>query len=349
MIESPPNPCLDVKVGIVATASYLPQKWMSAADLFYASGIPEEVFVKRFGLLGKHIAGEEEHVTDMALLAANKLLTENGVDPLSIDAVIYFGSTWKNYPVWQAAPKIAHELGCYRAFGLELDYVSCGSLVALRVAKAMAASDPTLHNLLLVGASRESELLDYTNNDSRFMFNFGDGAVAALVTRGHSTNRILETVMITDGSLSRHVKVPAGGSVAPASIETVTHRQHYLQVEDPSTMRVRLNAVSLSNFVEVSKTALLNSGVQLSDIAFVCPIHMKRSMNDALLEALDCDAAHSIYLEDTGHMSGVDNLLALDRLARSGRLAEGDLVLLVAAGTGYTWAASVVQWGSVHR
>ena len=73
---------------------------------------------------------------------------------------------------------------------------------------------------------------------------------------------------------------------------------------------------------------------------------MKRSMHDALVAALGVPADRAAYLDDTGHMSGVDPLLALDRAAREGKLHDGDLVLLLAAGTGYTWAASVVRWGS---
>ena len=72
---------------------------------------------------------------------------------------------------------------------------------------------------------------------------------------------------------------------------------------------------------------------------------MKPSMHHALLDALGLDKRRAAYLADTGHMSGVDPLLALDRASRSGELAAGDLVLLLAAGTGYTWAASVVRWG----
>jgi 3-oxoacyl-[acyl-carrier-protein] synthase-3 len=68
-------------------------------------------------------------------------------------------------------------------------------------------------------------------------------------------------------------------------------------------------------------------------------------MHDALLGALGLPAERAVYLDDTGHMSGVDPLLALDRASRAGELRDGDVVLLLAAGTGYTWAASVVRWG----
>ena len=72
---------------------------------------------------------------------------------------------------------------------------------------------------------------------------------------------------------------------------------------------------------------------------------MKRSMHDQLVDALGVDSTRTVYLDDTGHMSGVDPILALDRAARAGEVAAGDVVLLLAAGTGYTWAATVVRWG----
>jgi 3-oxoacyl-[acyl-carrier-protein] synthase III len=83
----------DQPVGLAGMASYLPRAWMSAAELAAASGIPETVFVERFGLRGKHIAGEAEHVTDLARAAARRLLAEQGTDPEEVDAVVYFGST----------------------------------------------------------------------------------------------------------------------------------------------------------------------------------------------------------------------------------------------------------------
>ena len=70
-------------------------------------------------------------------------------------------------------------------------------------------------------------------------------------------------------------------------------------------------------------------------------------MFEAVLERMGLDASDAIYLDDTGHMSGVDSLLGLDRAAREGRLADGDLVVLLSAGTGYTWAATAVRWGPV--
>jgi 3-oxoacyl-[acyl-carrier-protein] synthase III len=337
------------QVGLAATAAYLPDRWMSAAEIAERSGIPEEVLVDRFGLRGKHIAAADEHVSDMSVRAAERLLAETGTDPVTVDAVVYFGSSWKDYPVWQAAPWIAHRVGCRRAFALELDYVSCGAPVAMRVCRDLIRAEPEVTTVLAVGASRESYLLDYANERARFMFNFGDGAVAALLTgdRDHVRNEVLGAHMVTDGAFSLDVKVPAGGSVEPASHDTVREHRHVLDVPDPASMKGRLDPVTLPNFRTVAETALKRSGATLADVDYVCGIHMKRSIHRGLLDALGVDEKRAAYLDDTGHMSGVDPLLALHRGVDSGAVSDGDLVLLIAAGTGYTWAASVVRWGEL--
>jgi 3-oxoacyl-[acyl-carrier-protein] synthase-3 len=319
---------------------------MTSAEIADASGIPEEVVREKFGLRGKHIAAPDEHVSDLSVKVGETLLAEYGVDPADVDVVVYFGSSWKDYAVWQVAPLLAHRLGCERAFALELDYVSCGGPVALRVSRDLLLAEPHLSTVLAIGASRESYLLDYGNERARFMFNFGDGAAGALITRDHTRNELLSSSMVTDGRLSLQVKVPAGGSVEPSSPETVGNGRHYLDVADTSEMKERLDATSLKNFAAVAEGALERSGHSLEDVSWVCGIHMKRSMYERLIDTLGVDEEQAPYLDDTGHMSGVDPLLALDRLSRAERLQDGELVLLLAAGTGYTWAATVVRWGA---
>jgi 3-oxoacyl-[acyl-carrier-protein] synthase III len=332
-------------VGIVATRAWLPERVMTAAEVGERSGIPGDVVVEKFGLSGKHVAGSDEHVSTMATAAGRELLAEQGIDPTEVDAVVYFGSTWKDHPVWQAAPRIAHELGCTNAFALELDYVSCGSPVAMRVCRDMVRAEPEVRTLLAVAACRESHLVDYDNPRARFTYNFADGAVATLLRRDHPANHLLGAHMVTDGSFSHHVKVLAGGSVEPASHASVDAGHHLLDVADPSGMKERLDPVTLPNFRAVAEEACRRSGLTLADVTWVCGIHMKRSIHEALLDELGIPHDRATYLADTGHMSGVDPLLALDREVRAGTVTDGDVVLLLAAGTGYTWAAQVLRWG----
>jgi 3-oxoacyl-[acyl-carrier-protein] synthase III len=327
-------------VSLAATASYLPERWMTAAEVGERSGIPEQVIHEKFGLRGKHIAAVDEHVSDLSVRAAEALLAEAGVDPLEIDVVMYFGSTWKDYAVWQAAPWIAHRIGATRAYAVEYDNVSCGTPVALRLARDMLLAEDELRTILVVAACRESYLLDYGNARSRFMFNFGDGAVAGLLVKDGAANTVLGCHGITDGSFSLQVKVPSGGSVSPNG------GYRFLDVADPVAMKDGLDRVSLANFVAAARGAVERSGADLSEVGYLCGIHMKPSMHRALVAELGLDESRAAYLDDTGHMSGVDPLFALDRAARAGELRAGELVLLLAAGTGYTWAASVVRWGA---
>ena len=328
------------RVALAATAAYLPERWMTAREVAAHSGIPEPVIVEKFGLRGKHIAAEDEHVSDLSVQAAHALLAEHEIDPESIDVVMYYGSMWKDYAVWQAAPWIAHRIGATHAYCVEYDNVSCGTPVALRIARDMLRAEEELRRILVVAACRESYLLDYTNERSRFMFNFGDGAVAGLLEKDGGRNELLGCYGITDGSFSLQVKVPSGGSVSPNG------GYRFLDVADPAQMKEGLDVVSLPNFVKAAEGALARSGATLADVGYLCGIHMKPSMHRLLVQELGLDASRAAYLDDTGHMSGVDPLLALDRAARNGDLHDGDLVLLLAAGTGYTWAASVVRWGT---
>jgi 3-oxoacyl-[acyl-carrier-protein] synthase-3 len=325
-------------VGLVATASYLPERWLTAAEIGERAGIPEQVIVEKFGLRGKHIAAPDEHVSDLSVRAAEQLLAETELDPKEIDVVLYYGSMYKDYAVWQAAPHIAYRLGASNAFAIEYDNVSHGTSIALRIARDLLRAEPELTNVLLVAACRESYLLDYTNERARFMFNFGDGAVAGLLRGDADRNVVLGAHAITDGAYSLQVKVPGGGSVDPDGYR-------FLDVTDPAGMKGGLDEVSLPNFLAVARGALERSGLTLDDLTFVCPLHTKRSMFLALLSELGMREDQAVYLDDTGHMSGVDPLLGLDRAVRAGRVRDGDVVLLLSAGTGYTWAASVVRWG----
>jgi 3-oxoacyl-[acyl-carrier-protein] synthase III len=325
-------------VGLAGTASYLPERWMTAAEIAQRSGIPEAVIVEKFGLRGKHIAAADEHVSDLAVAAASRLLDESGFDPAELDAVMYYGSMWRDYAIWQVAPHIAYRIGATKAFALEFDNVSHGTPIALRVARDLLRAEDELRNVLVVAACRESYLLDYDNERARFMFNFGDGAVAGLLVGGSARNEVLGASTITNGAYSLQVKVPGGGSVEPDGYR-------YLDVADPASMKNGLDSESLPNFVAAATGALERSGLDLADVSLVCPLHTKRSMHLALLSELGIGEDRAVYLDDTGHMSGVDSLLGLDRAARAGRLADGDVVLLLSAGTGYTWAATVVRWG----
>lgn len=330
-------------VSLLGVSVYMPDRVEPAEAIAEQAGLPREVVEAKFGLKAKRRAAPDEHVSDMAVRAARPLL--DLVDPAAIDAVIYFGSPHKDYYVWMAAPKIQHELGLSSATAFEVAAVSAGCPIALNVARSLLIANPALRNVLLVGASRESYLIDYGNVRSRFMFNFGDGAAAALVGRGPGKARVLATAAVTDGSFHDFVRVPAGGSRHPASHETVAGRMHCFDVTDPAAMKERLDPVSAQRFIGVARAAAEQSGFRPEEIRFVGMLHTKRSLFDQVMAALGISPERQVYLDEYGHMSAIDPLVALYEAERRALLAPGDLAVLLSAGTGYTWAATAIRWG----
>ena len=331
-------------VGIVDLGVYSPAGVQSAEEIAALSEIPADVIRDRFGLTGKHIAGDAEHASDLAARAAAPILARH---PGRIGAVVYMGSPYKDFPVWGAGPKVQQLLGGAAAGALAFDVQgnSGGAPIALKVGKALLQDDPSLGQVLLAAGSREHDLIDYTNQRSRFMFTFGAGGAAVLLRAGHDANLVLETAGFTDGSFADDVMVPAGGSREPATVETVRARRHYLDVRDPQAMKERLDPVSAANFVRVAREAVERSGCRVGDIALLCTIHTKRSLFLKVLEGLGLAEDRAVYLSDHGHMSAVDPLFGLHRARAEGRLHDGDLVVLLAAGTGYSWSATAVRWG----
>ncbi|MBX9976493.1 3-oxoacyl-ACP synthase [Cytobacillus firmus] len=334
-------------IGIKATGVFFPPGIETAADLAVKTGIPEQVIIEKFGLVQKHVADDSLHASDLAIAAGRQAI--EGVDPLSIDVVIYFGSPHKDYYVWSSAPKIQHELGAKNAYAFEIMNVSSCFPIALKVAKDMIASDHSIQNILLVGGCKESQIIDYANPRSRFMFNFADGGTAALVTRDASQSEILESAILTDGSFHDDVRTPAGGSKHFASRETVEKNLHYIDVKDPQSMKERLDPVSIANFDHVVREALHRSGYTPQDMKLLLPLHTKRSMFKELLQSLELPEEKAIYLNHHGHMSSLDPSIGLHFAQERGLLNPGDLAVAVSAGTGYTWAATVVQWKGEKR
>lgn len=330
------------RVSLVDIGVSFPERWMPASEIAAASGIPEDVIVERFGLDGKHVSGPDDHVSTMGGKAGRQALERAGLDPADVDVVMYFGSMGKDYYIWSASPKIQDLVGASNAFALEMSYVSCGTPVALKVATDMLRADRAIENMLIVGGCREANFLDYTNQRSRFMFNFGDGSAAAVLERGDRGHEIVASTIITDPRFADAVAIYGGGTRHPTSHETVDAGMHLFDVADPQDMKERLDPVSGPNFLKVARETCAKGGIEPKELALLAPIHFKRSFFEWVIDELGVPEERTTYLRRHGHMSGIDPLVGIDM--RRDDLQPGDHVLCLAAGTGYTWAATLLRW-----
>lgn len=336
------------EIGLTGYGRYVPDDIITGDEIAAQSDIPEWVITEKMGVEEKHVCPpDEDHCSDMSLAAGEQALADAGLDPTDIDLLMYHGSEYKDYIVWSLATDVAARIGAENAVATETHSLCASAPVAIRQAKAQLLAD-TFDTALLVAATREEDIVDYGNEQSSFMFNFGSGASAMVLEtdpgdRAKAT--IHESATITDGDFARDVIMHAGGSVEPPSEETVRNGRHALDVPDPDDMKERLGPVSLPNYLSVADTALQRSGFERNDLDFVSITHMKRSFHDDVFDALGLHPDEDgYYLDDYGHVQSVDQILALDEGLQAGLVEPGDLLGFLAAGTGYTWAATMLTW-----
>lgn len=331
-------------VGLAGFGTYFPKQIQTSADLATVTGIPEVVLREKMGIVQRHTAGDDDTVTQMASAAAQHALAMSGVDPAQINLVISHGSEHKDHLVWNAASKIMHNIGANNAYAFEMYALCAGAPIAIHTARALMLADSRLNYVMLAAGSRENDLINFRNERSRFMFNFGAGGGAMLLQRNATQNLILGASAYTDGSLSETV-ILTENAVASGESAVVGEVLGRLDVTDPDYMAERLGDVSLPNFVRVITEAVEQSGASLDDIAFLGITHMKRSFYLQILESVGLTPEQSVYLDHYGHVQSVDQVLALQLGLSEGKIKPGDLVVLAGAGTGYTWSAVALRWG----
>jgi 3-oxoacyl-[acyl-carrier-protein] synthase III len=335
---------MTTQIGIAGIGTYFPRQIETAADLAPKTGIPADILRDKMGIRQRHIASEAETVTMMATCAAQNALAMANVAPEQIRLVVSHGSEHKDHLVWNAAAKIQHNIGAVNAYAFELYALCAGAPIAMNMSRGMMLADPRLEYVLLAAGSRENDLINFQNERSRFMFNFGAGAGAMVLQRGATKNVILGASAITDGSLSESV-ILTEAAIPTGAGEIVGELRGRLDVTDPQYMADRLGENSLPNFQRVIREAVEMGGETLENVRFLGITHMKRSFYLEILKSVGLTPEQSVYLEDYGHVQSADQALALELGLAQGKIKEGDLIVLAGAGTGYTWSAVAVRWG----
>jgi 3-oxoacyl-[acyl-carrier-protein] synthase-3 len=331
---------------IAGLGIYLPQGHHTAADIAAASGVPEAVVRDKLGLTRKTVPGPDDHTNAMGVHAAREALADAGIGPEQLDVVISITEEHKEFPVWTAGIKTAHDLGATRAYAFDLGQKCGTSVLALKLAADMIKADG-VQTLLIAGGYRNGDLVSYRDPNVRFLYNLAAGGGAAVVRRDGPGFEILGAAFRTDGSFSEDVIVPVGGTRKP--LNGHNSGEFRLQVPRPEGMKERLERKSLDNFVEVVEDACGRSGVKPAAVAYAAVLHMKRSAHHHVLGRLGIPLERSIYLQNYGHIGQVDNLLSLKLARDQGRLKDGDVCVLMAAGIGYVWNAMCVRYRKSAR
>ncbi|MCP4420235.1 MAG: hypothetical protein GY805_26825, partial [Chloroflexi bacterium] len=196
------------------------------------------------------------------------------------------------------------------------------------------------------------DFINFKNKRTTFLWNIGSGGGAMLLRKNWGRNHVLGTHMITDGFMSKHVVVPASGTVQFPTPEAIEEGLFYFDLVEPEAMKGRLNEVSMDNWIRCVDESLRKSGRKpdgspftRADIDFLNMVLIKPSGHNEMLARLGLTEEQSVYLSEIGHTGEQDAMFGIREGVKAGRLKDGDLMAIVAAGIGYVWAAGIVQWG----
>lgn len=340
----------DNHVGVVGTGIYLPEKTLDAKAIAQETrgNWTEENIIKKLGIKQIYVPGENDGTQEMALKAAQNALDNTGIHANDIDLILDIGEEWKEYPLTTSALYVQGELGATNAWGIDLQNRCATCLSAFKIAKDMMLSDDDINTVLIVGGYRNGDFVDYSDPNMSMMYNLSAGAGAIILKKNYGKNLLLGSHVIADGTLSRTAGVEIGGTKNPINQNNLSEAYKSLRLMEPKKMKDRLNQVSMDNWFLCIDQALKKSHKERNDLDYLAILHIKRSGHLGMLEALNLNETQTTYLEDYGHMGQIDQILSLHLGLQNHKIQDGSLVGLIAAGIGYVWGASIIQWGTYH-
>ena len=321
---------------ILGTGSELPSKVVTNRDLEKMVETSDEWITVRTGIKERRVLEEGKGNADMAFRAARRALKDAQMQATDLDAII-MGTVTPDYPFPSSACVLEDMLGARNVFSFDVGAACSGFLNALSVADSFIRTGQ-INNALVVGSDALSRLLNWQDRGTCILF--GDGAGAVVLGASQNGSGILSTRLRTDGSYVKTLYVPAGGSLKPATPETVQRNEHTITMNGKEVFKIAVRSME-----EISRQALIEADVQVSEVALVIPHQANRRIIVALAERLGIPMERvMVNLEKYGNTSAASIPVALDEAKRQGRIKPGDIVLLNAFGAGFAWGAAVIKF-----
>jgi 3-oxoacyl-[acyl-carrier-protein] synthase-3 len=324
------------RAAITAVGTYVPERILSNAELAKSLDTSDEWIVARTGIRERRVGAPGETTSMMGAEAVRRLMAARGIAAADIDAIIVATVTADMlFPA--TACLIQDQLGLSRAWGFDLSAACSGFLYALTTG-AQLVSSGVHERVVVVGADLMSAIIDPLDRTTAVLF--GDGAGAALLEPAETGYGILDFYHRVDGSGRADLMMPAGGSLLPASVATVTSRQHFLKQNGRAVFKF-----AVTTMVESVQILLRRNGLTPADVAMVVPHQANQRILDAVGERLGIPHERvASVLAKYGNTTGATLPLALDEALKQGKVARGDLVVFTAVGAGFSSGATLVRW-----
>jgi 3-oxoacyl-[acyl-carrier-protein] synthase III len=324
------------RAAITGVATYVPERRVTNADLTTRLDTSDEWIVTRTGIRERRIGAPGETTSTMASAAVRRLMAARGLGPDDLDALIV--ATVTPDMVFPAtACLVQDQVGLRGTWGFDLSAACSGFLYGLTTAAQLVASG-THRRVVLVGADLMSAIIDPLDRTTAVLF--GDGAGAVLLEPAEPGYGLLDFYHRVDGSGRDDLLMPAGGSLHPASHQTVDAREHFLRQNGKVVFKF-----AVSQMAESIAILLERHGLAAADIAMVIPHQANQRILDATADRLGLPKERmASVIERYGNTTGATLPLALKAALEAGKIRRGDLVVFVAVGAGFTSGASLMRW-----
>ena len=324
-----------ITAAITAVGKYIPDYILTNKELATLVETNDDWITSRTGIKERRILKEPNQGTSfMAVRAAKDLLEKSNLDAKEIDMVIVATAT-PDMPVASTAVFTATEIGATNAFAYDLQ-AACSSFLYGMSTAASYIESGRYKKVLLIGADKMSSIIDYTDRATCIIF--GDGAGAVLFEPNSDGMGLQDEYLRSDGSGREFLKIEAGGSILPASTDTLKNGQHFVHQEGKTVFKF-----AVSNMADVAEKMLTRNQLTNDDISWLVPHQANKRIMEATAKRVNLDAA-KVMMNIHKYGNTTSATLPLLLADYEHLLKKGDNLIFAAFGGGFTWGAIYLKW-----
>lgn len=322
---------------ITALGTYVPSRVLSNQDLEKMVDTTDQWIQERTGIRERHIAAKGEAASDLAVGAVKNLLESHPSDLQEVDLIVV-GTVTPDMMYPSTACLVQHKLGIANTWGFDVSAGCSGFLFSLNAGVSFIESG-ACKKVLVIGSDVNSSMTDYT--DRAVCIIFGDGAGAVLLEPAEEGEEgIIDHVAQVEGAGGQYLYMPGGGSLNPASHETVDQKMHYIHQDGQQVFKY-----AVKKMAEMTERVLAKNGKTGADVDCFIAHQANRRIINATADRLKMPEEKVIVnIDRFGNTTAGTIPLAMKTAVETGRLKKGDLVLLAAVGAGFTSGATLLRW-----
>ena len=321
---------------ITTTAHYVPEKILTNKDIESMVDTSDEWIRSRTGIEQRHIVSSDEASSDLSTHVANQLLKKRGIDASEIDVIIVSTVT-PDHLTPSTAAIVQNNINASNAWGFDLSAACSGFLYGLETGSKLIESKK-YNKIMVIGVDTMTSILDFKDRETCIIF--GDGAGGVILENATNNNGIISSILRTDGSGAKDLRVFAGGSRKPANNNTINNREHYIRQDGKKVFKF-----AVKRMAEVSEKILKNNGLTGNDIDLFIPHQANKRIIDATRKR--CGISEDkvfININKYGNTTAGTIPICLNEAVEDKRIKTGDYILLSAFGSGYTWGSILIKW-----